>query len=157
LQPYCRMYSGLFSSPLFQFPGKKTPPSNDELATFGCLLSPGDLLTDTAVMSGTSYSLNQILVTSVSSCDVLKVGVILRCVIRNDRLLFVLSMYDAIRTKLGFFRAYPCDEVDLTDYKHLSDFKPLVKRDHQTCFHFLPPSPPANFAVAVNVRGHYHD
>jgi hypothetical protein len=131
------MYSGLFTAPLFQFPGKKAPPSDDEMATFGGLLCPGDIVTDTAVVRGTHYNIDQILVTAVDSCDVIKVGVILRSVIRKNHLLFVLSMYDAVRTKLGFFRACPCEKVEIIDYRHLSDYKPLMKRDHHNCFHFL--------------------
>jgi hypothetical protein len=131
------MYAGLFSAPNFQFPGKKTPPSDSQLATYGHLFNPGDLLTDTAVVKGTRYSVGHIVVTSVASTDVMTVGVILGMVIRQDRLLFKVSVHNAVRTLLNFFRACPCNEVALVDYEKLSDYKPLIKRDNHICFRFF--------------------
>jgi hypothetical protein len=131
------MYSGLFSGPRFEFPGKTAPPTLYEINTYGGLLLPGDLLTATAIAAGTKYISGHILVTSVTSEDVITVGVILQCVIRKNNLLFIVSMNDAVRTNMKFFHACPQGKVDIVNYAQLSDFKPLVKRDHNTCFRFV--------------------
>jgi hypothetical protein len=131
------LYRGLFSEPKFEFPGSVVSPSAAELEKFGGLLLPGDLLATVAVAKGTKYTVGHILVTSVDSADVITVGSILQAVIRKTDLLFIISVYDAIRTKMSFFQACPKDMIDIVDFNDLSDFKPLVKRDHGTCFHFV--------------------
>jgi hypothetical protein len=93
----------LFSDPVFKFPAKKSAPSSFELKTFPGLLQPTDIITDAAVVSGTTYRNSQILVLEVSSSDVLKVGVILHLVIRAERLHFIVNIHDAVRTSFGFF------------------------------------------------------
>ncbi len=107
------------------------------MATYGTLLQPGDLVTDKAVVAGTVYFKNQIVVTSVSSEDLISVGVIHEVIIRMDRLIFVIALYDAIRTSFRFFQACPREKVDIVDYNHLSDFKPLYRRDNSKCFRFF--------------------
>ena len=132
-----RAYRGLFSRVLFEFPTKCSPPSEVQLETFSALLLPGDLMTSKADASGTIYSFNQILVISVVSEDVIRVGVILDIVIRLNKLMFIVSVHDAIRTPFRFFQVCPCDIVELVDYRNLADFKPLFKRDEETCFRFF--------------------
>jgi hypothetical protein len=132
-----RLYRGLFTAPLFHFPGKKEPASEAQAASFGGLLCSGDILTDCAVVSGTKYRIGQIVVLSVACSDVLTVGVILQLVMRKASLLFIVSVYDAIRTSFGFWQASPGDKVDIVDCNNLSDFKPLFKRDNDPCFRFM--------------------
>lgn len=134
---YLRLQSGLFSAPIFQFPAKKAPPTYDEKVSFGTLLQPGDLLTTRSVVAGTDYRKGQIVVISVTSDDVLTVGIILSTVIRKDCLLFIVSVHDAIRTPWRFFQSCPREVIDIVDYKCLGDFKPLVKRDQSNCFRFV--------------------
>ena len=122
---------------MFEFPSNCSPPSDVQLTTFGSLLLPGDLMTSRADVSGTSYIFNQIVVLSVISEDVITVGVILDIVIRMNKLMFIVSVFDAIRTPFQFFQACSCDKVEIVDYKTLADFKPLYKRDNQTCFRFI--------------------
>lgn len=114
---------------MFEFPVKCSPPSAEQLVTFSTLLKPDDLMTTRTVASGTSYSTGQIVVLSVVSEDVIRVGVVLGIVMRKNKLMFVVSIYDAARTRFQFFRACPSDKVDIIDYRSLSDFKPLFKRD----------------------------
>jgi hypothetical protein len=105
--------------------------------TYGTLLHPEDLVTDQVIVRGTAYLRDQIVVTSVESDDLITVGVILDIVIRLDRLLFIVALHRAVRTPSRFFQAYPCGEVKTIDQKHLSDFKPLYKRDKVVNFRFL--------------------
>ena len=127
----------MFSAPVFRFHGKKTDPTDSQLDTFAGLLQPGDHLTNTAVVYGTSYATEQVLVTEVSSSDVITVGVILHVVIRKSQLLFIVNLHDAVRSSFGFFQACPNGKLDCVDYKKLADHKPLVKRDNGRCFRFL--------------------
>jgi ketopantoate hydroxymethyltransferase len=101
------------------------------------LLHYGDLLTDKAEAGGTSYRVGQLVVTKVYSADVLVVGDILRFVVRNDSLLLVISVHDAIRHQFQFFQACPRGLTEIVDYKNLADYKPLIKRDASTCFRFF--------------------
>jgi adenylate kinase len=104
---------------------------------YGPLLHHGDLVTDKAVVTGTRYLRDQIVVTSVETEDLITVGVILDLVVRRDRLLFILSLHEAVRTPLRFFQACPMDKVQVVDYQLLSDFKPLYKRSHSSNFYFF--------------------
>ena len=131
------MYTGLFSSPAVLFPSKKEVPSTDKIGLFGGLLSVGDLLTDTAIVSGTRYKIGQIVVTSVACSDLITVGVIIQPVIRRSSLMFIVSKYEAVRTSFSFWQACPSHKVDIIDQKDLSDFKPLYKRDTDECFRFV--------------------
>jgi hypothetical protein len=132
-----RAYHGFFSRPLFEFPVKCCPPTEGQLTTFGNLLQPGDLLTKKVDVSGTTYKINNIVITEVECEDVIRIGVILGIVLRLDKLLFIVSSYDAIRTTFRFFEAIPRDVVELVDYRNLADFKPLFKRTHGDCFIFF--------------------
>ena len=132
-----RAYNGLFTSPEVQFPGRKDHPTSDQVALFGGLLRPGDLLTDTATVSGTKYKLGQVVVVAVGCSDLITVGVILQAVLRKNTLLFIVSLYDAIRTPFGFWQACPSDKVNIVNQKQLADFKPLYKRNSDICFHFV--------------------
>jgi hypothetical protein len=107
------------------------------MTTFGALLQTGDLMTAKADVSGTSYAANQIVVTSVISDDVIKIGVILAIVLRMDKLLFIVAVHDAVRSRFRFFEACPCDTVDIVDSSELADFKPLYMRDRSVCFRFF--------------------
>lgn len=104
---------------------------------YGPLLHRDDLVTDRAIVTGTKYQRDQVLVTSVETEDLITVGVTLDLVIRRDRLLFVVALYKAVRTPLRFFQACPSHKVQLVDYKLLSDFKPLYKRDQSINFCFF--------------------
>ena len=66
-----------------------------------------------------------------------QVGEIIQVVMREDKLYFIVSLYDAIRTDCGFFQACPKDIIDIIGYRKLIDYKPLLKRDGGTCFRFL--------------------
>lgn len=114
-----------------------TPPTEAQLEDFGGMLLPSDLLTTTAVAYGTTYAVDNVVVTKVHSCDVITVGVIQHVVMRKTRLLFVTTLHDAARTEFSFFRACPNGQVDCVDHKKLSDHKPLVKRDGGINFRFL--------------------
>jgi hypothetical protein len=132
-----RLSTGQFRMPQFQFPAKCRLVTDDDLQTYDGLLKNGDLLTDTAVASGTTYKTNQIVVLLVESPNLLKIGVILHAVIRKTKLVFLVAVHDAIRTKCSFFQACPCGEVKTVDYDQLRDFKPLIKRDRSKCFRFI--------------------
>jgi hypothetical protein len=106
-------------------------------AAYGGLLHPGDLVTDKAVVAGTKYLRDQVVVTSVETEDLITVGVIQELVIRSDKLLFVVALHKAVRMPQQFFQACPCEEVQVVDYRELSDFKPLYKRDHAITFIFF--------------------
>ena len=105
--------------------------------TYGTLLRPADLVTDKAIVTGTTYCRDQIVVTSVETDNLITVGVILDIVVRLDRLLFVIDIHKAVRTPLRYFQACPCNEVIAVDQKLLFDFKPLYKRDRSINFCFF--------------------
>ena len=106
---------------------------------FGGLLHPGDLLIETANVSGTFYKIGQIVVMSVDCSDLITVGVILQPVMRKNSLLFIVSLCDAIQTPFGFWQACPLDldKVDIVDQEQLADFKPLYTRNDDVCFRFV--------------------
>jgi len=132
-----RLHRGLYTEPEYQFPGKKFKTTSAQLETFAGLLMPNDLLTNTVVVFGTTYTTNQLVVTHISNSDMITVGEIQHAVIRNTQMLFLVTLHDAIRTKYGFFQACPTSKVECIDYKNLSDYKPLIKRDGNVCFRFL--------------------
>ena len=71
---FFRLYRGLFSEPKIQFPAKKTSPSEQQLHTFAGLLQSSDLLTDEVIVTGTTYKTGRLVVTAVTSSDVIEAG-----------------------------------------------------------------------------------
>jgi hypothetical protein len=122
---------------VYEFPGKCLPPSSGMKEAYGTLIRDSDLVAQKVVVTGTTYLRDQILVTSVLSEDVVTVGVVLDIIIRMDNLLFVVSLHEAIRTSFRYFQACPSNEIKLVEYKSLSDFKPLYKRNHSSNFIFF--------------------
>lgn len=132
-----RRYHGLFSMPDFLFPAKCSPASSFELSSYSPLVKPGDQLSDRVTVRGTKYRAGHVVVIKVHSSDVLEVGTILKVVLRKTIVLFLVSLSEAARTKLGFFETLPSNIVDLVQYEQLADFKPLIKRGDNACFPFV--------------------
>jgi hypothetical protein len=68
----------------------------------------------------------------VISPDVLEVGEVLKIVFRNGEVLFLLLLSDAARNNLDFFEALPREQVTLTSFEALADYKPIIKRGDST-------------------------
>jgi hypothetical protein len=85
----------------------------------------------------TLYCPGFIVITEVMSPDVLEVGEILKIILRNGRVLFLVMLSDATRNDLGFFEALPSDTVALTSFEALFDYKPLIKRGESLCYPFV--------------------
>jgi hypothetical protein len=134
---FVRIYSGLFRKQSLEFPGKSCPASDDDMSTYGLLVKPSDVLADKVVANGTEYSAGNIVVMEVFSSDVIRVGVILRVVLRRGQLFFLVSLHEAARNRFGFFDSLPCNQVTVVNADLLADYKPLVKRGDYLCFPFI--------------------
>jgi hypothetical protein len=132
-----RVKSGLFNTTTFLFPGKCAPADAQQLSMYNPLVEPGDLVSDKVIIRGTHYRAGNVVVIKVYSADVLRVGTIIRVVLRKSTVYFLVHTTDAARNKLGFFESLPAGKVDLVDYKQLADFKPLMKRGSNKCFSFI--------------------
>jgi hypothetical protein len=137
INKYFRFFSGLFSTPKYLFPRKVFPATENDIARFSPILKEGDQLYNQVVILGTTYRPGFLLITKVISSDVLEVGEILKIVFRNGEVLFLLILSDAARNNLGFFEALPREQVTLTTFEALADYKPIIKRGDSTCYPFV--------------------
>lgn len=119
------------------FPGKCVAIQQAEQATYSPLVVPGDIVSDRVKIKGTTYRAGHVLVTKAISCDVLEVGTVHEIVLRENKVLFLLSLHHASRSFLGFFEALPCETVGIVQYEDLADFKPLIGRGKNACFPFV--------------------
>jgi hypothetical protein len=101
------------------------------------MVKPGDQLSDQVVIRGTSYRAGFLLITKVYSEDVLQIGEALKVVLRKNTVLFLVTLSEAARNKLGFFESLPCDTVALVSYEALADYKPIIKRADNVCYPFV--------------------
>jgi hypothetical protein len=101
------------------------------------MLKPGDQLSEQVVIRGTQYKVGFIVITKVFSDDVLEVGDILKIVVRNNNVMFLVLLSEAARNKLGFFESVPSGTVTLARYQTLGDYKPIIKRADNACFPFV--------------------
>ena len=101
------------------------------------MLKPGDQLSEQVVIRGTQYKVGFVVITKVFSDDVLEVGDILKIVVRNNVVMFLVLLSEATRNKLGFFDSVPSGTVTLASYKTLGDYKPIIKRADNACFPFV--------------------
>ncbi len=112
-------------------------PTQTELEEFSAILKDGDQLYNQVVILGTTYRPGFLLITEVISSDLLVVGEILKIVFRDGQVLFLLILSDAARNSLGFFEALPRQQVSLTSFESLADYKPIMKRGDSTCYPFV--------------------
>jgi hypothetical protein len=132
----CRVYSGFFSLPQIQFPGKKLTPAEQSGSLPAEFFKRGDVLTDKIIVKNTKYRVGHLVVTSVESENVLEVGCILQIVVRHREVLFLVTRYECGRTRFRYFDAHPLD-VCLVKYSSLRDYKPLIRRGAEECPRFL--------------------
>lgn len=88
-------------------------------------------------MKGTKYCKDNLVVTQVSSPDVIEVGEIKKIVARNEDLLLVVSVYSCARSRWRFFEALPQNKVLLINFNSLVDFKPLFRHGSGKYFKFF--------------------
>jgi len=134
---FFRCFSGLFSTPKFQFPGKLRKPSDSDFAFQSNLLRSGDLITDKVNIWGTSYKVGQLIVTEVICQDILVVGEVEKVVVRGNKAMFLVSLHDCARDSFNIFQSRPQKKVKLVSYSALADFKPLIKRGQGDSFSFV--------------------
>jgi hypothetical protein len=132
-----RCFSGLFSAPQFQFPGKTFSLADSDGSVQTDILQPGDTLTDEVNVWGTSYKVGHLVVTEVICQDIIEVVTIEKIVVRGRQVKFLVSLHNCARDILNIFQSVPQDKVKLADYK------PLIKRGQgkSFCFvlhHYLP-------------------
>jgi hypothetical protein len=132
-----RARNGLFSTPEFVFPGKCSTANERDCLMFSPLVKHGDQLCEKVVVKGTDYNVGHVVITKVHSSDVLQVGTILKVVMRQTSVLFLVELSEAARNKLGFFETLPSDTVELVDYNNLADYKPVIKRGSNKCYPFV--------------------
>lgn len=129
-----RCYVGLFSTPMFEFPGKLHKPMESEAAE---MLRPGDVLTDRVKVWGTSYKIGHVVVTAVICQDVIEVGVVEKIVVRGTEARFLVSLHDCARDSNNIFHSVPKNRGMLVPYSSLADFKPVIKRGQGNSFRFV--------------------
>jgi hypothetical protein len=86
---------------------------------------------------GTVYRVGHLVVTEVVCQDILEVGEIETIVVREDKVLFFVSLHDCARDAFNIFQSCPKDKGKLVSYTALADFKPLIKRGQGKSFSFL--------------------
>lgn len=114
-----------------------TSVTPSDVVKFSPIVKDGDQFFHQVVILGTTYRPGFIVITEVMSPDVLEVGEILKIILRNGRVLFLVMLSDATRNDLGFFEALPRDTVALTSFEALVDYKPLIKRGESLCYPFV--------------------
>jgi hypothetical protein len=132
-----RLFCGLFATPKYVFPRKVSSVTPNDFANFSPILKDGDQLYNQVVILGTTCHPASLVITKVISPDIVEVGEILKFVFRNGQVFFLLMLSDAARNSLGFFEALPRQEVALTTFDALADYKPIIKRGDSPYFPFV--------------------
>jgi hypothetical protein len=123
--------------PEIQFPGSCSAATEGDLRVYSPLLESGDLVTDRVTVRGTTYRPGYVVVIEVHSRDVLQVGVILSIVLRDTKVLFIVSLHNAARNRFRFFQSIPCNQAGIVCCQDLADYKPLVKKGNSISFPFI--------------------
>lgn len=131
-----RFYSGFFSAPEIEFPGKKSTPAKCGDSVLKQFFIHNDVLVDKVTIKNTLYKVGHLVVTKVESDNVLQVGKILKIVVRRNEVYLLLKHYESARTKFQYFDAYPLN-IGLVKYDSVCDYKPLVCRTEEECPRFL--------------------
>jgi hypothetical protein len=131
-----RFYSGFFSAPLYQFPGKKCTPAECGGLVSAQYFQKSDFLTSKMLVKNTLYKIGHLVVTKVESDNVLQVGKIMMFVVRHNEPHLLITRYECARTKFRYFDAHPLDVV-LVKYSSIRDFKPLICRTSEECPRFV--------------------
>jgi hypothetical protein len=89
------------------------------------------------IIRGTTYRTGYVIVTKVYSSEVLEVGTILKVLFRKNAVMFLVTLSEAVRHRLGFFESLPLNKMSVAHYEKLGDYKPLIKRSDNACFYFV--------------------
>lgn len=132
-----RAFNGYFSEPEIQFVHATTPFAScpDLYARQYC--KAGDLLTDAVIVKNTLFKIGHLVVTAVESDNVIQVGRIIKVVVRGKDICFLLSNYDAARTRFKFFEVISLKRVSLVRYSSIVDYKPLIGMGKDDDFKFV--------------------
>lgn len=127
----------MFSPPDIQFISKLTSPSDMDSSLPRSLLHSCDILTDKVYICGTTYKIGHILVKNCICEDLLEVGVIQKIVVRNQKPMFLISLYECARNDFNVFEALSMNRAELLSYEDCDDYKPLIMRGEGECFKFV--------------------
>ena len=94
-------------------------------------------MADAVTVKNTSYKKGHIVVIGVESDDVLVIGQVLKVVVRDEQVLFLVSNYEAARTRFRFFEVNRMDKISLVPHSSLADYKPLVAIGNEVSFKFV--------------------
>jgi len=131
-----RNYRGFFSAPEIQFPGKKFTPKSGGGSLPREFFINGDVLTNKILVKNTKYRVGHLLVTRVESDNVLQVGSILKIVVRQGVIHFLVKRYECARARFRYFDCLPID-IGFVKYSSIWDYKPLIRRSSGECPVFL--------------------
>jgi hypothetical protein len=131
-----RFYSGFFTAPVIEFPGKKSTPAKCGDTVLQKFFMPSDVLVEKIKIKNTLYKVGHLVVTRVESDNVLQVGKILKIVVRLNKVYLLLKKYESARTKFRYFNAFPIS-IGLVKYSSISDYKPLICRTNEECPRFF--------------------
>jgi hypothetical protein len=134
---YFRRFNGLFSTPKYLFPRKILPATPSDVMKYNPVVKPADQLCDQVIIQGTKYRTGFLVICKAFSEDVLEVSEILKVILRNNTLLFLVTLSEAARNELGFFESLPSDTVSVVRYDSLADYKPIIKRGDNATFPFV--------------------
>lgn len=133
----CRAYVGLFSAPEIRFPGKKWSILETDGNLPIHLFSRQDVVADRVVVKNTLYRSGNVVALDMYTNDAMLVGVIVKIVIKNNKLHFLVSVHECVRHKMRFFEAFPLEVLKIIPYKRIKNFKPLIRRGDEECFRFV--------------------
>ena len=88
-------------------------------------------------MKNTPYKTGHIVVTEMLSDDVVLIGRILKIVVRDGSVFFLVSNHEAARTRFRYFESVPLERISLVLHSSLGDYKPLVAMSSGSYFKFL--------------------
>jgi len=69
-----RLSKGIFTAPKLQFPNKMAAPTTQELQSYPGILHTSDLVTSAATVTGTAYRTGHLVVTRITSSDIIEVS-----------------------------------------------------------------------------------
>ena len=136
-------YEGMFSNCRFELNGevmfKKDITDSSEV--FNCLkefMMEDDFVCSAINVNNQMYANGDLIVIEVEDCDHIQVGLIKTCLVKKDKVFFVIKRYMAIRHWLRYFTCdKPSEVFEFVECSKIRDFKPLYKRGTSDHFIFL--------------------
>ncbi len=125
---------GLFNEELISMKKSEAAVHHQSLSK---LILHTDVLADSVILKNTEYCQNMLVVLEVSSNDKITVGWVKKIVLRGDLLFFLVTKKVCYRSRMQYFESFGKSTEQLSSWKELKSFKPLLPRGTEHSFIFF--------------------